>query len=255
MQVVLEEDRHWWFATRTRSILVFLDRYLGPGKGRRVLDVGCGAANMTHHLSHYGDVIGVDNNLRPLEIARQRGLDAREGSADQLPFGPEEFDLVALLDTIEHVADEAAVLEECRRVLRKPGREADQRGGLLLVTVPAFMWLWSHNDVINRHQRRYTAGELRQRLAEHGFEVLRISYSNFIVFPLAAALILLRRGRAEPELASPHCDEDAYQVEMEPAPGPLNAMLSLIGRLEIALQRGVNLPWGTSLIAIARRES
>ena len=253
MKRLLEEDGHWWFATRTRSILAFLDRYFRPGGDRRILDVGCGAANMTHHLGHYGHVIGVDNNPRPLEVARQRGLDAREGSADQLPFAEGEFDLVALLDTVEHVPDEAGVFEECRRVLRSPGTTASGAGGLLLVTVPAFMSLWSHNDVINRHQRRYTARELRERLAQHGFRTLRISYSNFFVFPLAAALILLRRGRAEPELASPHEDEDAYQVEMQPAPPFLNGVLDVVGRIEVALLRRVSLPFGTSLIAIAER--
>jgi ubiquinone/menaquinone biosynthesis C-methylase UbiE len=77
MLTLLEEDKHWWFATRTRAILVYLDRYVGPGKDRRVLDVGCGAGNMAHHLAHYGHVVGVDNNPLPLTVARQRGLDVR----------------------------------------------------------------------------------------------------------------------------------------------------------------------------------
>ena len=253
MLTLLEEDKHWWFATRTRAILAYLDRYVGPGKDRRVLDVGCGAANMTHHLRHYGQVVGVDNNPRPLAIARERGLEAYQGAADDLPFGDEEFDLVALLDTVEHVPGEAQVFEECRRVLRGPDRVTGRPGGRLLVTAPAFMFLWSQNDVINMHQRRYTAQELQARLAQHGFKVLRISYNNFFVFPLAAALILLRRGRAEPELASPHFDEDAYQVEMEPTSPVLNALLTLVGKLEVALLRRMNLPAGTSVIAIAEK--
>lgn len=256
---VLDEDRHWWFATRTRAILALLDRYVGPGKDRRVLDVGCGAANMTHHLRHYGQVVGLDNNPRPLAIARQRGLEAYEGPADNLPFRDGDFDLVTLLDTVEHVPDEGRVFEECRRVLAGPGngsattRLSGQQAGKLLVTAPAFMFLWSHNDVINLHQRRYTAATLRARLEEHGFRVLRISYNNFFVFPLAAGLILLRRGRAEPELASPHFDEQAYQVEMEPAPPVLNGLLSAVGCLEAALLRHVNLPVGTSVIALAEK--
>jgi SAM-dependent methyltransferase len=242
---VLDEDRHWWFATRTRAILAYLDRYVGAGRGLRVLDVGCGAANMTHHLRHYGAVIGVDSNPKPLEVARTRGLDARLGAADNLPFGPAEFDLAALLDTVEHVPDEGRVFAECGRVLAA--------GGKLLVTVPAFMFLWSRNDVINLHQRRYTAAQLRSRLEEHGFRVLRLSYNNFFVFPPAAALILLRRGRAEPELASPHFNDAAYQVEMEPAPPALNALLTAVGKLETALLRRLTLPFGASLIAIAEK--
>ena len=210
---------------------------------------------MAHHLRQYGQVIGVDNNPRPLEIARQRGLEAYEGTADALPFEDGEFDLVALLDTVEHVPAEDRVFEECRRVLRGPRPGANQPGGKLLVTVPAFMFLWSKNDVINMHQRRYTAPELKAKLQRHGFNVLRISYNNSFLFPLAAGLILLRRGRAEPELASPHFDEDAYQVEMEPAPPLLNRVLTGVGKLEVAVLRRVNLPVGTSIIAIAERAS
>jgi len=253
MLTVLDEDRHWWFATRTRAILAYLDRYVGPGQGRRVLDVGCGAANMTHHLRHYGDVIGVDCNPKPLEIARERGLEAYQGSADDLPFEDGSFDLVTLLDTVEHVPAEDTVFEECRRVLRGPDAASGRAGGKLLVTVPAFMFLWSQNDVINMHQRRYTVRELAAKLERHGFRLLRISYNNFFVFPLAAGIILLRRGRAEPKLASPHFDEDAYQVEMEPASPVVNTVLTEVGKLEVALLRRVDLPWGTSIIAIAEK--
>jgi hypothetical protein len=156
---------------------------------------------------------------------------------------------------VEHVPAEDRVFEECRRVLRGPGPAAGQSGGKLLVTVPAFMFLWSKNDGINMHQRRYTAPELKAKLRRNGFNVLRISYNNSFLFFPSAALILLRRGRAEPELASPHFDEDAYQVEMEPAPPLLNRVLTGVGKLEVALLRCINLPVGTSIIAIAEKTS
>ena len=133
MLTVLDEDRHWWFASRTRAILAYLDRYVGPGQDLQVLDVGCGAANMTHHLRHYGHVVGVDNNPKPLEIARERGLEAYQGTADNLPFDDGTFDVITLLDTVEHVPAEDKVFEECRRVLRGPdadaGRERRQTAG------------------------------------------------------------------------------------------------------------------------------
>jgi SAM-dependent methyltransferase len=247
MEVILEEDRHWWFASRTRAILTYLDRYLDPSQDPRlVLDVGCGAGNMAHHLSHYGRVIGVDLHPKPLEVAQTRGLDVRQGSADDLPFDDQIFDLVALLDTVEHVPNEHGVFAECYRVL-KPG-------GKLIVTVPALMWLWSYNDVINAHERRYTRPELNQKLEHHGFRILQASYNNFLIFPLAVGLIMARRGRAEPELASPHFDDDAYQVEMEPAPPGINGVLAGVGWLEVQLMRVVSLPIGTSVICIAERK-
>jgi SAM-dependent methyltransferase len=251
MLIVLDEDRHWWFATRTRAILAYLDRHVGPGKDRRVLDVGCGAANMAHHLRHYGRVIGSDNNARPLVIARQRGMDVYRGSADAQPFEDGSFDLIAMLDVIEHIPAEERTLAECRRILRPP--QGEHEGGKLLVTAPAFMFLWSRNDVLNMHQRRYTAPELKGKLEQNGFRVLRISYNNFFIFPLAASLILARRGRAEPELGSPHFDDASYQVEMEPAPPALNGILGGVGQVEAGLLRHMGLPFGTSVIAIAEK--
>jgi ubiquinone/menaquinone biosynthesis C-methylase UbiE len=253
MLVVLQEDSHWWFATRTRAVLAYLDRYVGPGKDRQVLDIGCGAANMTHHLRHYGHVVGVDNNPRPLRIAQQRGLETYEGTADDLPFSDGQFDLIAMLDTLEHIPADEQVLAECRRVLCSPDSGRGRPGGRLLITSPAFMFLWSNNDTINMHRRRYTMHELTEKLTRQGFRTLRISYTNFFVFPMAAALILLRRGRAEPELASPHFDDDAYQVEMEPAPPLVNGILTFAGKLEVALLRRMRLPFGTSVIAIAEK--
>jgi len=248
MLVQIDEDNHWWFASRTRAILALLDKYAGPGKnGRRVLDVGAGAGNMMHNLAQYGDeIVGLEYNPKPIPVAKERGWDVRQGDATDMPFEDASFDIVALLDTVEHIPDETAVFNETYRVT-KPG-------GAMVVTVPAFMWLWSNNDVINLHQRRYTAPELKQKLEAAGWEVPYCGYNNFIVFPLGAGMILLRRWLGkEPDMSSPHFDDDAYQVEMEPAPGWLNSILEWVGKVEVAMLKRWRLPWGTSVIAIAQR--
>ena len=258
----IEEDKHWWFASRTWALLGMLDRVVpghdgstGPALSGvegltadlRVLDVGCGAGNMIHHLSRYGQVKGVEIDPRPIAVARQRGYEVEQGDATRpLPFEAGSFDLVAALDLIEHNEDDMAILQECYRLLNP--------GGHVVITVPAFMWLWSNNDVINAHVRRYTAGELRDKLQQVGFQVRRMTYNNFLVFPLAAALILARRGtEQEPRLASHHLDEDEYQVEMEPVPTLLNAILSVVGWVEAKILRWLNLPIGTSIICIAEK--
>ena len=247
MLVQIQEDKHWWFATRTRAILALLDKYIGRGQeGRRVLDIGAGAGNMMHHLALYGDVIGLEYNPRPIAIAQQRGYDVRQGSAADLPFADASFDLIALLDTVEHIPDETAVFAETFRVA-KPG-------GHLLVTVPAYMWLWSNNDVINLHQRRYTAPELGQKLGAAGWQVPYCGYNFTVIFPLSAGLILSRRWLGkEPTMSSPHFDEDAYQVEMEPASPWLNSLLENVGKVEAAALKRVRLPFGTSVIALAQK--
>jgi SAM-dependent methyltransferase len=246
MPTRIEEDEHWWFAGRTWSLLNMIDRLIKKDGGGQVLDIGCGAGNMFHHLVRYGPVVGVDNNPKPLAIARERGYDVREGEAEDLPFEDDLFGLVALLDTVEHCDDDMAVLRECYRVCAP--------GGYLVVTVPAFMRLWSHNDVLNNHKRRYTAGELREKLRRIGFRSRRTTYNNFFLFPMALALILLRRSTdQEPELGSPHFDDESYQVEMEPAPPLLNAILSGVTWAESQILRWLNLPVGTSIICIAQK--
>ncbi len=242
----LPEDRHWWFASRVRAIFAVTAPLVG--RNLRVLDVGCGAGNMMHHLARFGPVQGVEIDPRPFKLAQQRGYDVKLADVGAgIPHGDAQFDLVSALDVIEHTKDDMAVLKECARVLAP--------GGHVLVTAPAFMFLWSHNDELNAHERRYTAGELRAKLEAAGFRVKRVTYNNFFVFPLAALLILMRRGTKQaPDLRSHHTSADEYQVEMEPASPPVNAALTLVGRVEAALLRAVNLPWGTSLIALAQKK-
>jgi SAM-dependent methyltransferase len=244
---VLCEDYHWWFASRTRALIAIMDHLLPKTADFRLLDVGCGAGNMIHHLSHYGQVKGIEIDPRPVKMAHQRGYDVDQFDATQpMPFGDNCFDAVTALDVIEHNQDDLAILADSYRVL-KPG-------GYMIITVPALMWLWSHNDDINAHVRRYTAAELKQKLAQTGFRVKRVTYNNFFVFPLAASLILLRRfAKAKPELASHHLDEEEYQVEMEPASPPVNTLLTWVGQIEAALIARLNLPIGTSLIAVGQK--
>ena len=243
---MIEEDKHWWFAGRTWSLLNMLDRIVAPDGTKEVLDIGCGACNMFHHLSRYGSVVGVDNNPKPLDVARERGYEVHEGAAEDLPLDDESFDLVSLLDTVEHCDDDMAVLRECYRVCKPEGH--------LVITVPAFMWLWSHNDVLNAHKRRYTTRELEDKLKRVGFRVERMTYNNFLLFPMAAGLILMRRGtEQEPDLGSPHFDDESYQVEMEPAPPLMNAILKSVTWTESQLLRWVRLPAGTSIICMAQR--
>jgi SAM-dependent methyltransferase len=242
----IPEDGHWWFSTRTRGLLRVIDACVSPGSSRPVLDVGCGAGNMMHHLARYGRVVGVDSFLKPLVVCRQRGYDPELAPAECLPYADDTFGLVALLDVVEHCVDDDAVLRECHRVCAP--------GGHLAVTVPAFQWLWTDNDTINGHKRRYTCDQLRTALEKAGFVPQRISYAFFLVFPLAAGLLLVRRltGRRQ-AVATPCADDETYQVEMERTGPLLNSLLGGLGSAEAALLGHVSLPVGTSIVAVVRK--
>jgi SAM-dependent methyltransferase len=214
-----------------------------------VLDIGCGAGNMIHHLSRYGRVKGVEIDARPVAMAQARGYDVRQGDATRgIPFPDASFDLVTALDVIEHADADEAILREAYRVTRL--------GGIIAISVPAFQWLWSYNDVLNGHRRRYAPRELRERVERAGFRVRRMTFGFFFVFPMSAPLILLRnRLGKKQQLSSHHFEEDAYQVEMEPVAPWLNTLLRGVGRIEAAMVARVNLPIGTSLMCVGEKEN
>jgi SAM-dependent methyltransferase len=241
----IEEDKHWWFASRTRALETILQRHTRR-RDLMILDVGSGAGNMYHHLSRYGDVIGVENHPAPVKVGQERGYDIRLGEGNSLAFEDATFDLVTALDVIEHNDDDVGMLREMHRVL-KPS-------GLVLISVPALQWLWSFNDDINDHKRRYTAGDLESKLKDVGFTPLQSTYNNFLVFPLAAAAIFANKRKEPPaDLRSHYFDEDAYQVDMQPTHPIVNAVLSTVGRVEQAMLGVTSLPIGTGLISIARK--
>jgi len=241
----IEEDGHWWFASRTRALNVVLQQAIGPRRDLLIADVGCGAGNMYHHLCRYGDVIGIENHPNPVRVGRSRGYDIRQADGRHLPFPPEMFDLVTALDVIEHNEDDVGMLVEMERVL-KPG-------GHVLVSVPAFQWLWSPNDDLNAHVRRYTAGQVKTKLHEAGFTPLRATYTNCLIFPLAAAMIVVSKRRKPCDLKSHYFDGDAHQVDMPPIHPLVNTILTAVGQVEQQLLRRVSLPVGTGLIVIARK--
>ncbi len=247
MECVIEEDNHWWFSSRTRALNAMMRPILPQSPDFKLLDIGCGAGNMIHHLSKYGQVKGLEIDKRPVKKARERGYDVDQFDATQpMPFDEGTFDAITALDVIEHNEDDMAILADSYRIL-KPG-------GHIIITVPAFMWLWTDNDDINAHVRRYTSGELKKKLGKTGFTINRVSYNNFFVFPLAATLLLLRRSKdTKQELASHHLDDDEYQVEMEPASPSINSILTSVGKVEAGLIKRINLPVGTSLIAVAEK--
>src|SRR5262245_40410553 len=169
------ERTHWWFRGRRRILLAALER-AGVGAGARaLLDVGCGAGTNLEFLAERfpgARAHGIDVERAPLRFCRaDRGLPVAQADAERLPFAAGAFDLVAALDALEHLADDAAGLREIHRVLRP--------GGALVATVPAFPWLWGSVDDLGHHRRRYRRGELSARVCAAGFEIALERYFNF----------------------------------------------------------------------------
>jgi SAM-dependent methyltransferase len=234
------EDRHWWFRGRRRIVLAVLDKSLRPGASgytRRILDLGCGTGTMLGHLRAFGDAEGAEADQRAVELCRRRGEGrVRLLESDKLPFREDSFDVLTALDVLEHIDDDAGAMREVARVLRP--------GGIFLATVPANPWMWGPQDEISHHFRRYRARELRRRIVDANLSLMRLTHFNSILFGPIAAVRLARRLRPRPA-------EVRSDFELT-AEGPMNDLLARLFALESGWLRRRNLPFGVSLLAVAR---
>jgi ubiquinone/menaquinone biosynthesis C-methylase UbiE len=229
------EDHHWWFVGKRLLVSALLgDRIERPGL--RVLDVGCGTGGVLAHLKGRARTIGVDRSVQALRHTAKRGVAGVAcADMDKLPFGAAEFDVVLMLDVLEHFEDDRAVVAAARRVLRP--------GGTLLVSVPAFQTLFSEHDVVLQHFRRYTAPQVRRVLEGGGFTVRRLTYTNVVALPPAA----LVRGLL-PRLGIRRAAGTDFRAH---APW-INRLLVGVYRAEAATLRVVpRLPLGLSVAAVA----
>tara|TARA_R110002072_G_scaffold81148_1_gene185812 strand:- start:4310 stop:5044 length:735 start_codon:yes stop_codon:yes gene_type:complete len=228
------QDRHWWFVGRRRFVAQLIKRFIALPTKARVLEAGCGYGGNLAMLGELGEVqaFEFDDDARTHAATILRRSVAYGRLPDAIGFENDRFDLIAMLDVLEHIDDDVASLRTLGDRLAP--------GGALLLTVPAVPWLWSDHDVLHQHKRRYTRALLVERLHEAGFEVARIGYFNALLFPLALAQRLFARF-----LGSGGADHSA------PA-GSLNAILTAIFSLECKFLGRVPFPIGLSLFAVAR---
>jgi SAM-dependent methyltransferase len=236
LQTHRAEDRHWWYRGRRSVLEGVIDDLRLPARAR-ILDAGCGSGRNMVDLAHHGTVTGVELSETSVHLARERGAgEVVEGSVLEMPFGADTFELAASLDVIEHLEDDLAALRELRRVVAP--------GGALLVTVPAYQWLWSGHDEINHHHRRYTRRSLLAVAEQAGWEPVRTTYFNSLLLPVAIVLRALDR-------LSSKTTESSLDLWVPPA--PLNWLLERPLAMEAALigHRG-RIPAGLSLLAVFR---
>lgn len=228
------EDRHWWFRGRWAVVEALLSRTPLPAEPR-ILDAGCGTGGYLKRYALLGDATGVDPSPDAVRFCHERGFDSvREAGLEDLPFEDDSFDLVTATDVVEHIAAEEEALSELRRVTAP--------GGALLLTVPAYMWLWSEEDEHLHHQRRYTRPRLRKAVERAGWEPQIATYFNSLLLPpIALARQLPQR-------------DNGQKAELERTPAILDGPLSLPMRLEARLIRaGVSLPAGVSVGIVCRK--
>ncbi len=242
------EDSFWWFAGMREITAVLLDPICSTGKkGRFILDAGCGTGGNLAWLRRYtenGEVIGIDLSTDALNFCRRRGRsNLAQASVTDLPFADETFDLVTSFDVLAYPPGskaDAQAMHEMHRVLRP--------GGIGFVRVAAYEWMYGDHDKATKAQRRYSLGALAEKMKEAGFEILRATYANSWLLPVA----IVRRMILKPiGLASRGSDVKPLPRHLQ----WLNSVLQniLVSEAHLLKKSFLKLPAGLSAICVAKK--
>jgi len=230
------EQFYWWHVGRRDILNFFLKKFLNK-KGIQILEIGCGTGGNLEILSNLGEVTGLDVSKYALDFCRKRGVNNLAlGRAEKTNFPSESFDLILMLDVLEHIKDDKKAIGETRRILKE--------GGYFLVTVPAYQFIWSEHDEILGHYRRYSISDFSKKLEEAGFDIIKISYFVSLLFPVILGYRILRK------ILFPKSKKNTAYVVL---PKPINNFFIYLLKLEGLLLKYFNLPFGTSILCIAQK--
>ncbi len=237
LEMAETETSHWWFTGR-RVILQQLLHSLQLPERPKILEIGCGTGGNLDLLSQFGHTSGMEFNETARRIALKKTNNRYTIKAgqcpDTIPFAKQSFDVICLFDVLEHIRDDKGTLIAISKLLKK--------NGTILVTVPAYQWLWGPHDDVVHHKRRYSRPMLRQTIRDAGLSTIKISYFNTILFPLAVLFRLKDKLSAR---------QTATGTQIPPA--PINTILKLIFTSERFLLKHFSLPFGLSLFCIAHK--
>ena len=229
------DSTHWWYVARRHILASLIEREVRLPPDAEILEIGCGTGHNLKMLGRYGalEAVELDEDARALATKRL-GRPVRAGKLPDIAFQFDKtFDLITLLDVLEHIPNDGAALAAIFRLL-KPG-------GKLLLTVPANPWMWSAHDTVHHHYRRYRKREIAALGREAGLEIDLLSPFNSLLYPPIAAVRLLGQLRGKED------SDDRMPWAL------VNGLLSAVFGMEAALVGRVPFPVGVSLVAILRR--
>lgn len=227
------DSAHWWFAGRRAIVGALIDRFAPSRRDLRILEIGCGTGSNLAMLMARGrvDAIEPDDDARSLASARS-GIAVTGGYLpDSVTIADGSYDLIVLLDVLEHVEHDQAALELLRAKLAP--------GGRLLLTVPSSPWMWSAHDVAHHHHRRYRWSTLSAQLERAGLRVVHHSHFNTLLYPLVAAARIVGRIRGKAD------GDDAMPA------AAVNRLLAALFGAERFVTARVRVPLGVSLAVVA----
>jgi ubiquinone/menaquinone biosynthesis C-methylase UbiE len=229
------EGFHWWFAVRRKLLATLLFSFKFHSESLAV-DIGCGTVSNLKILKSAGfSVTGLDRSIYALTLHRKKfKFPLINGDLTELPIRSKSVGLIVAMDILEHIEDDVAGIHELYRVLND--------GGSLILTVPAFNFLWGIQDDVTGHKRRYSKKEILDKLKRGGFEILKSSYFNFFLFiPILIGRRLMHIFRLKVE------SENRINFPM------LNSLLKAIFSIEPHVLRYFSFPFGVSILCIAKK--
>ena len=238
LEMAETEAHHWWFAGRRSVMACLISKFDLPAEAK-ILEIGSGTGGNLQMLSAFGRIsaLEMDATARSISAEKTGGrFDIRAGRCPaDIPFSGEKFNLICLFDVLEHIDEDVATLVAIKKLLAQNGR--------VLITVPAYRWLWSAHDEFLHHKRRYSAFELREKIAASGFRIEKMSYFNTLLFPLA--IVARFKDRLFGSLSASGTKIPSHL---------LNRFFRQLFSAESFLLANLNLPFGVSLLAILRAE-
>ena len=233
-RMAAHDSTHWWYRARRDILSDYLTRYGALPRDARILEIGCGTGHNLPMLASFGDVDAIEIDPAARAIASERlGRPVGDAPLPALPgVARGSYDLVAVLDVVEHIEDDVAALKGMASLL-KPG-------GKILIAVPAHQWMWSAHDVVNHHHRRYSKATLKTAIERAGLKPDKLGYFNTLLFPLAAAARIAGRMTGRDD------SDDS------PPPPVVNSLFETIFRLERHMVGRVPMAPGVSIVTLAR---
>lgn len=232
------EKNHWWFQSKNGFVTHLLEKEQGGPK--MILDAGCGTGMNLMFLEKFGRCYGCDAVQTALKFCLKNNLKKLVCcDLEHMPFQPKKFDLITVLDVIEHVAAPSTVLSQLKTLLKDDGK--------VIITVPAFKILWGQHDEALSHFRRYSKKEFRCILDDAGFEIQSLGYYFCFPFILAAPIRIIRRIMK----SASRYESDTVKIP----PAALNGFLKWLLKVELKISDKIPLPFGTTLYAVVKNSA
>lgn len=239
------EDTNFWFVYRNKIIQYLFEKHLGSASNV-VLEIGCGTGYVLdglHKKFPNYKLQGSEIHLEGIKYAQKRlpNIELVQLDATHMPF-ENEFNAIGAFDVLEHIEEDVSVIQEVHRSLKS--------GGLFMISVPQHQWMWSINDDIAYHKRRYSRKELQQKLTAEGFEIVSIGSFVFMLFPLMYVSRLFKQKKVS-KITDAIILKEMNELKLNPM---VNAIFGWFMKVDfILIKMGISLPFGGSLFAVAKK--